>query len=88
MRMKNVGMAEWLAAVGSGMCSSALNLAGRNSCFISTIQEPLGSTKALPRKCAPKRSLFLHSAWDDPNNLAFCGAQLIKQHHSSLVLLC
>lgn len=56
--MKNVGMAEWLAAVGSGICSSALNLAGMNSCFISTIQEPLGSTKALPRKCAPKRSYF------------------------------
>lgn len=57
--MKNFGMVEWLPAIGSGICSDALNLAGMNSCLISAIQEPLDSTKAIPRKCIPKHSYVL-----------------------------
>lgn len=57
--MKNFGMVEWLPAIGSGICSNALNLAGMNSCLISAIQEPLDSTKALPRKCILKHSYVL-----------------------------
>lgn len=57
--MKNLGMSEWLPAIGSGICSTALNLAGMNSCLISIIQEPLDSTKAIPRKCIPKHCYFV-----------------------------
>lgn len=57
--MKNLGMSEWLPAIGSGISSNALNLAGMNSCLISTLQEPLDSTKAVPGKCIPKHSYFL-----------------------------
>jgi len=57
--MKNVGMLEWLPAVGGGTCSKALNLAGMNSCLTSPIQEPSDSTKAVPLQCIPKHSDFL-----------------------------
>lgn len=57
--MKNLDMSEWLPAISSGICSNAFSLEGMNSCLISTIQEPLDSTKAVPRKCTPKHSCSL-----------------------------